>query len=84
MAAKARLVQQQLHPVVLSPESVISAIQKTGSVEEALLELRKSIAQPSFRKNATERMSTFQERKRLMIQAARDKYVEKHGITTVE
>jgi len=80
MASKARLVQQQLHPVVLSAESVISAIQKTGTVEEAVQELRKSMAQPSFHKNASERMMCFQERKRLLIQTAREKYAEKHGI----
>lgn len=81
MASMARLVQQQLHPVVLSPESVIAAIQKTGSVEEAVKELRKSMAQPSFHKSASERMMCFQERKRLLIQSAREKYAQKHGIT---
>jgi len=80
MATKARLVQQQLHPIQMSPESVISALERTGSIEEAVKELRKTIAQPSFPKNASQRMSTFQERKRLMVEAAREKYAIKHGI----
>jgi len=80
VASMARLVQQQLHPVILSPESVLAALQKTGSVAGAVEELRKSITEPSFRKNASDRMMSFQERKRIMILTARKKYCEKHGL----
>jgi len=80
LATMARAVQQQLSPVILSPETIISTLQRTGSVAQTVEELRKSLAEPSFRKSATERMTSFQERKRVMILTARKKYLEKHGI----
>jgi hypothetical protein len=80
LATMARAVQQQLSPVILSPETIISTLQRTGSVARTVEELRKSLAEPSFRKSASERMTSFQERKRVMILTARKKYLEKHGI----
>jgi len=80
IATMARTVQQQLHPVILSPESILAALQKTGSVEKAVEELRKSFTEPSFPKSASQRMMSFQEKKRLMIATARKKYCEQNGL----
>ena len=81
IASLAGIVQRQLYPVILSPESVLQSLQKNcNDVEKTVEELRKSIAEPSFRKNANERMMSFQERKRLMILNAKRKYCEKNNI----
>jgi len=81
LASLARLVQAQLHPIILSPESVLAALEKSGrNVPRAVEELRKSITEPNFRKNPNDRMINFQERKRIMIRNARIKYCKEHGI----
>jgi len=82
----AREVQKQLAPQSISPELIISTLQRTGSVEAALESLRQScpsggLPPPStFPKSATQRMTSFQERKRIMIANARQKYIEKHKL----
>jgi len=75
-----RLVQQELHPIIISTETILTTLQRTNSVEKTVQELRKSMAEPSFHKSATERMMNFQERKRMMIENARRKYCEKNGL----
>ncbi|ODN05437.1 Ancient ubiquitous protein 1 [Orchesella cincta] len=89
LAAMARAVQQQLAPQILSPEVILAALQQTGSAEGALEYLRQNRpsaagnihpAASTFSKNATHRMMSFQERKRLMIAFARQRYIEKHEL----
>lgn len=88
LATMARQVQKKLAPHTISPELIIETLQRTGSVDAALEALRQSSVaagginpQPSsFSKSASQRMMTFQERKRLMIATARQNYIEKHGL----
>jgi hypothetical protein len=86
LAAMAREVQKQLAPQSISPELIIATLQRTGTVEAALESLRQScpsdgLSPPStFSKSATQRMMSFQERKRIMIAIARQKYIEKHKL----
>jgi len=91
LTVMAREVQKKLGSQSVSPELIISTLQQTGSVEGTLESLRKSgisisssggSASPlTFSKSATQRMMTFQERKRIMIGTARQKYVEKHNLS---
>lgn len=85
----ARAVQQQLAPQILSVDVILTALQQAGTVDGALEYLRQNRpastgntnpAGTTFSKNATQRMMSFQERKRLMVAAARQRYIEKHGL----
>lgn len=85
----ARAVQQQLSPQILSVDVILAALQQTGSVEGAMEYLRQNRpanagntnpTATTFSKNANQRMMSFQERKRLMIAAARQRYIERHGL----
>lgn len=85
----ARAVQQQLSPQILSVDVILAALQQTGSVDGAMEYLRQNRpanagntnpAATTFSKNANQRMMSFQERKRLMIAAARQRYIERHGL----
>jgi len=87
LATQARAVQQQLSPHILSTETIIAALQRTGSVEAAVETLRQTcvgsscgVPPSTFSKNAAQRMMSFQERKRIMVANARQKYIEKHGL----
>ncbi len=88
LASMARAVQQQLSPQILSVDVILAALQQTGSVEGAMEYLRQNrpantgnmSSTATFSKNANQRMMSFQERKRLMIAAARQRYIENHGL----
>lgn len=95
LATMARAVQQQLAPQILSVDVILAALQQTGSVEGALEYLRQNRpanatsgntnpTATTFSKSAAQRMMSFQERKRLMIAAARQRYIEKHGLNIVK
>lgn len=88
LATMTREVQRKLAPQTISPELIIATLQRTGSVEATLESIRQSnitggINPPpsTFSKSASQRMMTFQERKRIMIATARQKYIEKHNLT---
>jgi ancient ubiquitous protein 1 len=89
VATMARAVQQQLSPQILATETILAALQRTGTVDGAVQYLRQTCAASlasgsglpaTFPKSAAQRMMSFQERKRIMIATARQKYIETHGL----
>ena len=88
LATMARAVQQQLSPQIIATETILAALQRTGTVDGAVQYIRQNCASasgsstspPSFPKSAAQRMLSFQERKKQMIALARQRYIEKNGL----
>jgi len=81
----ARAVEQKLSPQIIPPDAILAAVERTRSIEGAIKSLREMYPPggssfTTFSKSSNERMSSFQEKKRLMIATARRKYIEKHNL----